>query len=237
MISIIPQTQPASQQEPWDLQTFQKRNAASPACIRKLTFNMKKFFKFIFFTVIIISIGWVSLTIIAERTGPEKSWTYGQEQSATKVIVVYDPDPFFNLDERVCRSFGQTLGEQGMQASVVSVAVAREIQLSSYDVYVFCANTYNWGPDLAVTNFIKEQKTLDNKPVVAIILGAGATSLSQERLEQIIVDHGGKIIDSRAVWLMRPNDESRLKESNVQVAVSKVRAWAISIAEELDPIN
>jgi hypothetical protein len=198
---------------------------------------MKKFFKFIFYTVIVISIGWVSLTIIAERTGPERSWTYGHEQSATKVIVIYDPDPFFNLDERVCRSFGQTLGEKGMHASVVSVAVAREIQLAPYDVYVFCANTYNWGPDLAVTNFIKEQKSLDNKPVIAIILGAGSTSLSQERLEQLIVDHDGKIIGSRAVWLMRPNDETRLNESNVQVAVSRVRTWAISIAEEIRTIN
>lgn len=217
--------------------TFQKRNTALPAYVRKFTFTMKKFFKLILYTVIVISIGWVSLTIIAERPGPERSWTYGDQHSATKVIVVYDPDPFFNLDERVCRSFGQALGEKGMTAKVLSVAAAREIQLFPYDVYVFCANTYNWGPDLAVTNFIKEQKTLNNKPVIAIILGAGATSLSGERLEQLIVDHNGKIIDSRAVWLMRPNDESRLNESNVQVAVSKVRLWAISISEEIRTIN
>ena len=151
--------------------------------------------------------------------------------------MVYDPDPFFNLDERVCRSFGEALGEKGMEANVLSVAAAREIQLSSYDVYIFCAITYNWGPDLAVTNYIKEQKTLDNKPVIAIILGAGSTSLSGERLEQLIVDHHGRIIDSRAVWLVRPNDESRLNESNVQVAVSKVRLWAISISEEIRTIN
>lgn len=198
---------------------------------------MKKFFKLLFYTIIAISIGWVSLTIIAERAGPERSWTYGDQHAATKVIIIYDPDPFFNLDERVCRSFGQAMGEKGIHASVLSVAAAREIQFSSFDVYVFCANTYNWAPDLAVSNFIKEQKSLENKPVIAIILGAGSTSLSQERLEQLIMDQGGKIIDSRAVWLMRPNDGSRLNESNVQVAVSKVRTWAASIAEEIQPIN
>lgn len=198
---------------------------------------MKKFFKLILYTVIVISIGWVSLSIIAERTGPERSWTYGDQHAATKVIIVYDPDPFFNLDEQVCRSFGQAIGEKGMAANVFSVAAAKGVELSSFDVYVFCANTYNWAPDLAVTNFIKEKKTLSNKPVISIILGAGSTSLSQERLERLIVDYGGKIIDSRAVWLMRPNDESRLNESNVQVAISGVRSWATSIAEEIRKTN
>jgi hypothetical protein len=198
---------------------------------------MKKFFKLILYTVAIISIGWVTLTIIVERTGPDRSWNFGEQHSTTKVIVIYDPDPFFNLDEQVCRSFGQVMGENGIQGSVLSVSAAREIQLSSFDVYVFCANTYNWGPDLALSNYIKEQKSLNNKPVVAITLGAGSTTLSQERLEELIANQGGKIIDSRSVWLMRPNDESRTKEPNVQVAISKVRTWAVSIAQEIRTVN
>ena len=120
---------------------------------------MKKLLKVSLYTIITIMSGWSVLTVIVQRTGPKESWTYGRQNSITKVILVYDPDPFFNLDEQVCRAFAQVLGENGLQANVVSVAAAREIRLSSFNVYVFCANTYNWGPDLAVSNYIKEQKT------------------------------------------------------------------------------
>jgi len=189
------------------------------------------------YTIIIIVIGWIALTIIVERTGPKESWTYGNQNSVAKVILVYDPDPFFNLDEQVCKAFAQVLGENGLQASVVSVAAAREIQLSSFDVYVFCANTYNWGPDLAVSNYIREQKTLNNTPVIAITLGAGSTTLSQQRLEQLIVNQDGKIIDSRSVWLLRPNDENERKHSNVQIALLNVRTWATSMAQEIHNVH
>ena len=198
---------------------------------------MKKFFKIVFITIAVIVAGWIVLTIIVERTGPKRSWTFGDQHAAIKAVVVYDPDPFFNLDEQVCRSFAQILGENGIQTQVLSVAAASEIQFGSYDMYVLCANTYNWGPDLALSNFIKEQTSLDNKPVVAITLGAGSTTLSQQRLEQLIIDKGGKIIGSQSVWLLRPNDDARTKESNVQVAISNIRAWAGSLAGDLRNIK
>ncbi len=180
-----------------------------------------------------IIVGWCVLTIVVERTGPKQSWNFGDTNSTEKVILIYDPDPFFNLDEQVCKEFGKVLSENGISASVVTVAAAREITLSSFKTYIFCANTYNWGPDLAVSNYIKEQNSLNNKPVIAITLGGGSTSLSQERLEQLIVNQGGKIMDSRSIWLLRPNDENKSEESNIQVALSKTRTWATSMAVEI----
>lgn len=236
MISIIHRPEHTSQLQACVFRIFHKREIHKQMPWLAFITDMKKFFKFVLYTTLIISVGWVTLTIIAERTGPPRSWQYGEQRSTTRVIVVYDPDPFFNLDEQVCRSFGQALGENGILVNVLSVSAAKEIQLSSFDVYVFCANTYNWGPDMALTNFIKEN-SLESKPVIALTLGAGSTSLSQERLEKIIVNHGGKIMDTRAVWLMRPNDESRSEESNVKVAVSKVRTWAISLTTEIKTFN
>jgi hypothetical protein len=194
---------------------------------------MKKFLKVTFYTMTAIIAGWCVLTIVVERTGPSQSWNFGDINSTEKVILVYDPDPFFNLDEQVCKEFGKVLSENGISARVVTVAAAREITLSSFNMYIFCANTYNWGPDLAVSNYIKEQKSLNNKPVIAITLGSGSTTLSQERLEQLIVSQGGKIMDSRSIWLLRPNDENKSEESNIRVALSKTRTWATSMAQEI----
>jgi len=198
---------------------------------------MKKFLKVTFFTMTAILTGWCVLTIVVERKGPKHSWSFGDSNSTEKVILIYDPDPFFNLDEQVCKEFGKVLSENGISARVVTVAAAGDITLSSFDTYVFCANTYNWGPDLAVSNYIKEQNSLHNKPVIAITLGGGSTKLSQERLEQLIINQGGKIIDSRSIWLLRPNDENNSEDSNIQVALSKTRTWATSIAEEIRNIR
>lgn len=200
-------------------------------------YKMKRFLKAILYTVITISIGWIALTVAVERTGPEKTWEFGNQNASKKVILVYDPDPFFNLDEQVCKAYAQVLGEKGLFATVASVAAARKLNLSSFDVYVFCANTYNWGPDLAMSNYIEGQESLGNKPVVAITLGAGSTTLSQERFEELITNHGGKIVHSSSVWLLRPNEETQRGESNIQAALVKVQLWATSMAGEINNVH
>jgi len=46
----------------------------------------------------------------------------------------------------------------------------------------------------------------------------------------LLSEKKSRLIGSRSFWLMRPNDESRMKESNVQVCLSLVREWAQQIA-------
>ncbi|RAI75938.1 hypothetical protein HMF3257_20395 [Spirosoma telluris] len=180
-----------------------------------------------------IAIFWTLLTIWAECTGPKRSWELGNQPSRINVLIVYDPDPFYNLDEQVSRSFGQALANQGLAVRVATVAAANEFKDQPVDLYVFCANTYNWRPDWAVSNFIEQKALLANKPVVAITLGSGSTDASQKALEKLIRDRKGILLDSRSLWLSRPNDESRLNESNTQVAVSMARKWGQKIAQQI----
>lgn len=160
---------------------------------------------------------------------------------------VYNPDPFYNLDEQVCRSLGQALADQGMQVTVASVAAAETAASQPIDLYVFCANTYNFRPDWAVSNFIRKQTNLAGKSVVAITLGSGTTEASQNALETLIRDKKARLLDSHSLWLLRPNDESRMQESNVAVSVSMAYAWGTDMAKNhltrttvsapLQPIN
>ena len=122
------------------------------------------------------------------------------------MLIVYDPDPFYNLDEQVCRAFGQALADKGMQVTVATVQAVRELPEQVPDSYVFCANTYNWAPDRAVRTYIEQQRNLSGKPVVAITVGGGGTGNAQQVLEELILAHKATLLGSRSLWLMKPND-------------------------------
>jgi hypothetical protein len=194
---------------------------------------MKKILKIMLYVAAGVSAAWLILTLVVERPGPSKSWDLGDVGSSQRVLIVYDPDPFYNLDEQICLSFAKGLAAHGLAVKVASVSAAKELKSSTFTAFVFCANTYNWSPDWAVSDFISQQPSLDNKPVVAITLGAGSTDWSQKRLEQLIINNRGKILDSRPLWLLRPNDEARMKESNIKVACAMVQNWADTLSNDL----
>ncbi len=85
---------------------------------------MKKPLKIVGVSALVIAIAWTFLTIWAESIGPKRSWKLGNPTARKKVLIVYDPDPFYNLDEQVSRSFGQALADQGMRVTVATVKVA-----------------------------------------------------------------------------------------------------------------
>ncbi len=194
---------------------------------------MKKLLKITGVAALTIGAVWTFLTVWAERTGPKRSWQLGSPTAKKRALVVYDPDPFYNLDEQVSRSFGQALADQGIRVTIASVATAEMAANQPIDLYVFCANTYNWRPDWAVRDFIQKQVNLDGKPVVAITLGGGSTEASQKALETLLRDKKARLLDSRSLWLLRPNDESRMQESNVSVSVAMAYSWGEEIAKQL----
>ena len=70
-----------------------------------------------------------------------------------------------------------------------------------------------------------------DKAAIAITLGSGSTSRSKRMLEDYINGTGAELIASRTYWLLRPNDESRMDESNVAVACDRVYDFAVQISE------
>lgn len=192
---------------------------------------MKKLLTITGIVVLAIGAAWTFLTVWAERAGPKRSWELGSQTAKKKALIVYDPDPLYNLDEQVSRAFGQALADGGMRVTVASVAAADMYADQPIDLYVFCANTYNWRPDWAVSGFIQKQQNLNGKSVVAITLGGGSTGASQKALETLILDKQADLLDSRSLWLFRPNNESRMQESNIAVTVSMASSWGEEIAK------
>ncbi|WP_025664911.1 flavodoxin family protein [Aquimarina megaterium] len=176
---------------------------------------------------------WIVLTVIVGKKGPEKFAIVGAVSSDQKALIVYDPDPIYNLDEKVSKSFAEGLSEKGWGSKVVTVAAAKNFEKEFFDLYVFCANTYNWPPDKAIRDHIKNIDYLQGKHVVAITLGSGSTKRSQRLLEELIKQKKATLIDSRTFWLMKPNTESKTKRSNSKIAVEMANNFGREIAERI----
>lgn len=178
-----------------------------------------------------IAIIWGLLTLIAEKAGTKKSFVVGDTNDVQRALIIYDPDPFYNLDEQVCSSFAKGMAEMGWKSQVATVSSLKNMDTVHFNLYVFCANTYNWAPDWAVSNYVKNNKNLKGKNVATITLGSGSTERAKRILEDMVRQKQANLIDSRTFWLLRPNDESRSKESNVQVALEMAKDYGKQVAQ------
>jgi hypothetical protein len=176
---------------------------------------------------------WIVLTVIVNKKGPEKIAIIGASNVDYKALILYDPDPIYNFDEKVSKSFAEGLSEKGWVSKVVTVAAAKKFEKEPFDLYVFCANTYNWAPDKAIRNHIKNNDNIRGEHVVAITLGSGSTTRSQRLLEDLIKQKEAILIDSRTFWLMKPNTESKTKRSNSKIAVEMANNFGKEVAERI----
>lgn len=176
-----------------------------------------------------IAIVWTILTVWVNYSGKQQSTWIKSKEGNLKALIVFNPDPFYNLDEQVCTSFADALSQEGISSHLVTTKKLDET-LELYDLYVFCTNTYNWGPDWGLTNRIKTWEGLDGKKVVALTVGAGATMRAQRKLEWHLEDKGADILVSEMFWLMKPNEENQTQLSNVEIAREKAHQLGKSVA-------
>ena len=191
---------------------------------------MKRFLKII----LSIAVFWGALTIFVEMPGPSREKIFMAGDSHPSAMIVYDADPFYNLDEQVCTAFAESLVESGYSVKVMTVKAARKQKAQEYNLYVFCTNTYNWAPDWAIKKYIgQNRQVLTGKNVAAITLGSGATSRSKRMFEDFINGTGANLLGSQTYWLMRPNSASARTDSNVQGAVEMARAFGQRVAKQM----
>lgn len=194
---------------------------------------MKKKLKTVTYVIVIILMFWGILTIWAQYGGKQKSQSIGNKNSKRKALIIYNADPIYNLDEQICKSFAEGLSKNGFSSKITTVKLIKNTN-SDYDLYVFCADTYNWAPNWNITNFIKSHKNLSGKKVIAITLGSGSTERSQRKLEEVLKEKKVNLLDSKSYWLLRPNDETRMKEKNTAVANDMAKTFGEKIGKQLN---
>ena len=178
---------------------------------------MKRIISFLRFPVIGLMILWIALTIFVQLKGEKKLSVFGEGYHGQNAMIIYDPDPIYNLDEKLANQLAKGISSQEWKVTVATVAALAYDEKYVQDLYIIIANTYNWAPDRATTRMI-DQLDLKGQRVIAITLGSGSTNRAQRLLEEQIRANEAILVDSKAYWLLRPNDEHKMNESNVEVA-------------------
>jgi hypothetical protein len=199
-----------------------------------ISIKMKKITRILLYTVLLFSVVWILLTLWVQRTVVNKLWELGNVSTGPSALIVFNPDPIYNLDEQICMAFGQALVKNKFRVRIATVGAAINIT-DQPDLFVFCANTYNWHPDRSISSFVRSHASLKKKNVIAITLGSGSTEASQQKFEHLITESGGNLIGSKSFWLMKPNDETRMEESNVTVATEMAYQWGVEIVKRFYP--
>ena len=94
---------------------------------------MKKSFKWSIILLAVFLLIWAALTIWAEKEGSYYKLEIGNNGPSKKALIIYDPDPFYNLDQQVFESFGTVLARNNYNVTIATVAAAEDIKVSSYD--------------------------------------------------------------------------------------------------------
>lgn len=175
---------------------------------------------------------WAALTLWANYSGKQQTFTIGNAAARRNALILYNADPFYNLDEQVCRRVAEGLSHHDFSSKIATINQAHDDR-KPYDLYVFCANTYNWAPDWPTAKFIRTHEGLAGKNVVALTLGAGSTQWSKDKLEELLRSKKANILASKSYWLLRPNDEKR-SEENIQVATDMAKALGDSLGRILN---
>ncbi|PKL79575.1 MAG: hypothetical protein CVV25_07430 [Ignavibacteriae bacterium HGW-Ignavibacteriae-4] len=188
---------------------------------------MKKNIRRLIYTLSIVSIVWIGLTIWVQFSNSGDEIIIGETGGEPTVLITYNPDPIYNLDEQICIAFAKGLATNGIKSRIITTNT--EPLTEEYDIYVFCANTYNWAPDWGITSFIYNIPNLENKNCINITVGSGSTSRARTILAKSVQDRNANLMDSREFWLLKPNDENRIEESNIDVAVDMANQWGLEM--------
>lgn len=188
----------------------------------------------IFFSILLLS--WITISCWVECEGKAFKLIMNGDPGFPEATIIFDPDPIYDLDKQLCLEFGKTLEAKGWKVNILTVAQTRLEPEIQGNYWLICSNTYNWWPDWSITRFIRTRMKV-GQSVIALTLGSGSTANSKRILEEKLLNAGAHITDSKSLWLLRPNDEQRLKENNVAVAKSMVNQWAGKLADSLTSVR
>jgi len=146
-----------------------------------------------------------------------------------KALILFHPSRDARFSDDLSRSVSDGLRSAGFTVERATMTQDTPAHLESYAIVAVVSNTYYWTPDLPTLRYLKRAR-LDGVAAIGLIGGFGATARSRRILDEALRETGAKVLQTRAFWLLRPNDEQR--PSNEQGMDMPNRSVALQLAEQ-----
>jgi hypothetical protein len=158
-------------------------------------------------TLAVLSLSWYGLLSSWINQGVVSAVeTVNPDGDTGTALIVYHPGKS-SFQRDVSDAFADGLVSNGWRVEITTASLRAPKDLSSYDLLVLGAPTYDWLPAKPIQAYVARLGDLAGKPTVTIISGAGYTELSQPAMERLVHEAGGQLVRSLAVWTMRPNED------------------------------
>ena len=170
---------------------------------------------------LLLLVGLAVVSLIVEMEADYTVETVAESGTA-KALVLFHPSRDARFSDDLAMAFAEGLKIAGFAVRRATLTRATPGDAEGYALIGVVTNTYYWAPDLPTLRYL-DRARLQGVPAVGLVGGAGSTARSQRMLEEALRQAGAKVIETRSFWLWRPNDESRMKEPNREVALQLAR--------------
>lgn len=182
-------------------------------------------------------VGGSIVTIVVEREAAYRIEPIAAAGRLGSALVLYHPSRDAHFSDDLSLAVARGLGEAGWRVDRETLTSETPGQPREYQLVIVVSNTYFQMPDRPTLRWLARAK-LDGIPTIGMIGGLGATGRSERVLGEALRATGAQVLGTQSYWIMRPNDERRLKEPNRRVALDRAAAFAHKAAAVVaDPAN
>lgn len=158
------------------------------------------------------------ITIIVQREGEYVQENLGSGTGPRgKALILFHPSRDARFADELTLALAAGLSQVGLGVTRETMTSETPGHPEGYALIVVVSNTYYSAPDMPTMHYLARAR-FDGIPAIGVIGGAGTTGRAQRLLDEALRHTNARVLGTRAYWLWRPNDESRMNVPNRQVA-------------------
>lgn len=140
-----------------------------------------------------------------------------------RALVVFQPG-LADFPDSVVRAFAAELAAAGWRVEIATVGPQAPTDVTRYGLLAVAAPVYWYAPAIPLTRWLARAGDLRGKPTVVLLTAAGSAGRALRLAEARVRAAHGQVVDARAVFTWRPNDEARYRTvSNRELAYERAR--------------
>ena len=168
----------------------------------------------------------LQVAIERERVGPLE--VVHAQGAAGHALVLYHPG-LSDLQRALTDAFVAGLVERDWRVTRTTTSASAPSDLADVDLLALGVHTYWWAPDGPTRRYLARVGDLGGTPTVVLLSALGATGRAAERSADWVQRHGGRVVEVRSFFVLRPNDEADSRPNRV-VALERARDLAATAA-------
>jgi len=177
-------------------------------------------------SLVAIGVALAALQFAIERERVSPVEVVHPDGGAGHALVLYHPG-LSDLQEALSDAFVAELVERDWRVTRTTTSAAAPSDVGDYDLLALGVHTYWWAPDGPTRRYLDRVGDLGGTPVAVLLSALGATGRAEARSREWITRHGGRVVEVRPFFVMRPNDETDPRPNR---AVALVRAGELAAA-------